>query len=895
MKYNICYIFIYTTMERFRYMITPTKKSLIVVALLGVLLLWGFAAITINTNDFSKTNPKIARDILSTPHVFWSSSEDNYTMDYNYSMAHSYKVDQAYDALAGYTFNYQDSGIYIAGAIQQGDTPYTDIFVQKVDISGNEIWNFTYNYKNDNDAAKGMCYANDPGGYIYIVGYISDHGDTNVTLIKLNRTDGSIVWVKNWGTSDYNEYGWDVAADNNWPNNNYGIYVVGYRVDRNKAADDPNREDLIVVKFDMNGNQVWNVTYDGGYNDRAYGVTAPGFRGDGEVTIAASVSNGTAWQGRILVYSRDGTFLKSAGATSDYGDVKFNRILKLQTSSDYLYITGEIAQADGKPKAVLIQMENKSSSFGGWREISLPLSGSSEAYGIAIDKGITGNYYITGYATNNNGDKDEFFWKVHVDGTNMQTLFVGTYDAGHDEVGYGIASYCGSDGSGQFYQGFYLLAGVESYNNPALQQIYYWNIWSPDIDNDSLSNFNEIREGTNITNPDSDDDGLQDGPEVYTYLTNPLNNDTDADNVTDGDEINTYFTNPLNNDTDADNITDYAEIFTYKTNATNSDTDGDGLDDYAEIFTYETNATNPDTDGDGMPDGWEVQYNFNATDSSDASQDADNDNLSNVDEYKNGTDPTNADTDGDGMPDGWEVQYSLDPTNSSDAAEDADNDTLTNIQEYQHHTNPISNDTDEDGMPDDWEIQYNLNATDPNDANQDKDNDGLTNLQEYQQGTDPTVDNVPPVIKSMWTTPNPPNNATETIIYANVEDSNGISSVKLTYYIDGEEHNVTMSLNSTSGYYYYSLGILEVNTNVTYFITVTDTAGNSKVSSTYQFIVTAASSTETNPNPSPEPEPGPSGGTETPQFDIMTNLPLLAGVGIAVVGVVIGIIMKKKK
>ena len=49
-----------------------------------------------------------------------------------------------------------------------------------------------------------------------------------------------------------------------------------------------------------------------------------------------------------------------------------------------------------------------------------------------------------------------------------------------------------------------------------------------------------------------------------------------------------------------------------------------------------------DTDKDGMPDDWETQYGFNPNDPSDAAQDADHDGVSNLDEYKAGTNPIDA-------------------------------------------------------------------------------------------------------------------------------------------------------------------------------------------------------------------------------------------------------------
>jgi hypothetical protein len=52
--------------------------------------------------------------------------------------------------------------------------------------------------------------------------------------------------------------------------------------------------------------------------------------------------------------------------------------------------------------------------------------------------------------------------------------------------------------------------------------------------------------GTNPSNPDSDNDGLNDGEEVVTYGTNPVSEDTDGDGAPDGVEV-TAGTNPKQN------------------------------------------------------------------------------------------------------------------------------------------------------------------------------------------------------------------------------------------------------------------------------------------------------------------------------------------------------------
>ena len=58
-----------------------------------------------------------------------------------------------------------------------------------------------------------------------------------------------------------------------------------------------------------------------------------------------------------------------------------------------------------------------------------------------------------------------------------------------------------------------------------------------DLDNDGLSNAEEIKLGTEPKGSDSDNDGLNDGEEVNTYKTDPLKFDTDGDTISDGDEV----------------------------------------------------------------------------------------------------------------------------------------------------------------------------------------------------------------------------------------------------------------------------------------------------------------------------------------------------------------------
>jgi hypothetical protein len=70
------------------------------------------------------------------------------------------------------------------------------------------------------------------------------------------------------------------------------------------------------------------------------------------------------------------------------------------------------------------------------------------------------------------------------------------------------------------------------------------------------------------------------------------------------------------------------------------------------------------------------------------------------------------------------------------ASNDQDNDGLTDQQETAAGTSPTNPDTDGDGIPDGYEVKFGLNPK-VNDANADPDGDGVSNLNEYRLGRNP--------------------------------------------------------------------------------------------------------------------------------------------------------------
>ncbi len=142
--------------------------------------------------------------------------------------------------------------------------------------------------------------------------------------------------------------------------------------------------------------------------------------------------------------------------------------------------------------------------------------------------------------------------------------------------------------------------------------------------NSTLPVFVKSRVGADPFKNDTDDDGLPDFYEVMKLIpfTSPASSDTDNDGIPDGlEDVDNdtltnlqelqYGTSPLNEDSDGDGLDDCIEI-QFGSNPLAKDSDGDGLQDDSE-YRLGTLPDNQDTDNDSVPDGREV-YTSTKTD-----------------------------------------------------------------------------------------------------------------------------------------------------------------------------------------------------------------------------------------------------------------------------------------
>ena len=154
-----------------------------------------------------------------------------------------------------------------------------------------------------------------------------------------------------------------------------------------------------------------------------------------------------------------------------------------------------------------------------------------------------------------------------------------------------------------------------------------------------------------------------------------------------------------------------------------------------------------------------------------------------------------ADSDGDGIPDDAEIAMGLNPNNPTDALLDLDHDGLTNLEEYRAGTDPRNRDTDGDGISDGDEV-HGTRGYVTNPLLADTDGDGVNDLLEYQTNSNPTDAhsvNLAQALSSITATPN-----TFTLI---VNSISGVAYVQLTvtgHLIDGSSINLTSTARGTN-------------------------------------------------------------------------------------------------
>jgi uncharacterized delta-60 repeat protein len=331
--------------------------------------------------------------------------------------------------------------VYVVGTSRESGSTI-DFSVVKFSPTGTFEWSHIENGP-DNDWDHGKDITIDPLGYVYATGYTEGGGSNNTTVIKLNPSNGNIIW-RNIQTTSSSDAGLQIeysAIDSSlviagYQSGQYGdfstlkldttgafmwrtnytsgntrdifwdmcldsignIYVGG----RSSIPGNVSQYDVKLVRYDINGTEKWVYTYDGGYNDLG---SNPASLDNGEIVIGLTTDK-IDYDENIQVIKLD-TLGSEIWSQLYEGDAYANDTgSELILDSDYNQIiigSTNGFSSDDKEDYAIVKMDTLGNQL--WEYIyPHPVGGKDIAVSAATD--ALNNVYVTGYTENTNGDLD---------------------------------------------------------------------------------------------------------------------------------------------------------------------------------------------------------------------------------------------------------------------------------------------------------------------------------------------------------------------------------------------------------------------------------------------------------------------------------------------------------
>ncbi len=224
--------------------------------------------------------------------------------------------------------------------------------------------------------------ATDSQNNVYLVGYTDLTGADNCDiLISKYDTNGQEEWVKTWGGSS-DDKGFSIFIDSS---NN--IFIVGYT----KSLGDADG-DIVIIKYDIMGNEIWNKTWGGTLFDYANYIIEDS---SGNFFIVGQTNSFGHPNGDALLIKFNSNFEEQWYKT--WGGTEIDSANKIELdSSGYLYVVVTSDSVDshaGYSDVVLLKYDEDGNYQ--W-ERSWGTSFDQRGSSLALDS--NNNVYITGHS-----------------------------------------------------------------------------------------------------------------------------------------------------------------------------------------------------------------------------------------------------------------------------------------------------------------------------------------------------------------------------------------------------------------------------------------------------------------------------------------------------------------
>jgi tetratricopeptide (TPR) repeat protein len=301
-----------------------------------------------------------------------------------------------------------DGGYIIAGVTRSYDAENSDVWLIKTDSNGYELWNKTFGGSSD-DGAYSVQSTND-GGYI-LSGYRDNYD--KAWLIKTD-SNGNELWNNTFQGLGLLGFNYLYSA---LPTKDNGYVIVG-----ETDSSDTGNLDAWLIKTDSNGNELWNKTFGGYYDDTTQAIQ---ITNDGGYVLAGRTSSYSddsedfdAWLIRT-----DSNGNKLWEKTFD-GQSSGDSILSVQLAIDGGFIlAGETDPYDlGDWDAWLIKTDSNGNML--WEKTYDSSDDDDTANSVLSTS--DGGYAIVGFASlNGSEDVDGWFIKTDSNGNELWNRTIG--------------------------------------------------------------------------------------------------------------------------------------------------------------------------------------------------------------------------------------------------------------------------------------------------------------------------------------------------------------------------------------------------------------------------------------------------------------------------------------
>lgn len=235
--------------------------------------------------------------------------------------------------------------------------------------------------------AKGLAISVDMQGFCYVTGYCNQGMTGNDIMLIKYDFEGNFIWSKTYnGTENNDDIGTGVCTDNSG-----NIYVVG------SARNTGKYYDLVLLKYNPEGNLIWSNIFSGTDNyaeDRGLGIAVDEY----DNIYITGFATGLDGKTDIITQKYNSGGVRLWSKTEDGNEQLNSQGLGIAVDRmQNIYVTGFTSSSLGGADIALIKYN--SAGVKDWIKIYNG-SGNSEdkAFGIAVDQ--TDKVIITGYATN---------------------------------------------------------------------------------------------------------------------------------------------------------------------------------------------------------------------------------------------------------------------------------------------------------------------------------------------------------------------------------------------------------------------------------------------------------------------------------------------------------------